>query len=230
MKVPGSGGNRSVVQPDYGWVSDAAYLPTLDEARAVHSTQEGNEALYHYYRPEFGPERFEVWTQEYIAELSNHIVRTMVQSRTLGGTILEVGAGDGRLAGHLRDRICAENIGALVVATDLEPAGNTHFPVEALDQKEALEKHEPTIVLSSWMPLGEEWTWAMRATPSVKAYVLIGAPAMTGTISAWRGYASPEVGEFNGVQLHELDKLKVGQFSDADIPFLSLTRGFQRAT
>ena len=117
-----------------------------------------------------------------------------------------------------------------MIATDIEPPEDTHFPVETLDYEEALKKHNPTVVLSSWMPLYEEWTWAMRAEPEVEEYIVIGVPPMTGNLSTWRGYASPQVGEFNPVQLHHLDALKTGQFSDHDIPYLSLTRGFHRDT
>lgn len=38
----------------------------------------------------------------------------------------------------------------------------------------ALAAHEPQIVLSSWMPMGRDWTAAVRRTPSVREYVLIG--------------------------------------------------------
>jgi hypothetical protein len=223
---------ESPIQTPYGWLADPSHLPRLNEVQAAQLTEEGREAVNRYYQPPFGPERFEVWTEEYITELSNHIVRTLYQSESVRerDVVLEVGAGDGRLAGLLGERIHEEGLGALVVATDIEPPEDTHFPVEALNHREALAKYDPVAVISSWMPQYEEWTWDMRATPSVEEYIVIGVPPLTGNRSTWRGYASPEIGEFKPVQLHHLDALKTGQFSDYKIPYLSLTRGFHRVS
>ena len=39
---------------------------------------------------------------------------------------------------------------------------------------EALQRHAPDLVLCCWQPLGMDLTAAMRATPSVREYVLVG--------------------------------------------------------
>ena len=43
--------------------------------------------------------------------------------------------------------------------------------------KEALEKHQPKIVVFSWMPYGKDYTDDFRATESVEEYILIGETA-----------------------------------------------------
>jgi hypothetical protein len=222
----------SELSSSYNWLTDPSYLPSLAEVQEAEKTPEGKEAIHAYYRGGPVAERFEIWTEEYIAGLSKYIVRRLVHYDNPGGIVLEVGAGDGRLSGLLRQKITSQGLEASVVATDIEPPRETHFPVEAESYDEALEKHEPTIAISSWMPLNEEWTWAMRATPSLQDYILIGAPKLTGNISTWGGYTSPEIGEFAPIDLHHLDELKAGQFSghDIEVPYLSLTRGFRRYT
>jgi hypothetical protein len=117
------------------------------------------------------------------------------------GTVLEVGAGNGRLA-HLLNQPTGGPIAGRVVATDLfagegfigsfsglgagsdgKAAGARSVgggfdggPISApekLSQEEAVSKYQPRVVLSSWMP-EEDWTAAWRAHPSVQAYVLLG--------------------------------------------------------
>lgn len=65
--------------------------------------------------------------------------------------------------------------GAKVIASDsgkgeIEPA----FPTEKIDQKKALAKYNPEIVICSWMPFKEDWTADFRAEKSVQEYILIG--------------------------------------------------------
>ena len=69
--------------------------------------------------------------------------------------------------------------GARVVATDsygwgLKKAASSFAHVEDMAFEAALKKHEPRVVLVSWMPMGVDWTAAIRATPSVQEYVLVG--------------------------------------------------------
>tara|TARA_B100000795_G_scaffold130865_1_gene97670 strand:- start:227 stop:490 length:264 start_codon:yes stop_codon:yes gene_type:complete len=47
-------------------------------------------------------------------------------------------------------------------------------PVEAIEYQAALAQHSPHVVLCCWMPLGQDWTVAMRAEGSVTHYVLVG--------------------------------------------------------
>jgi len=215
----------------YDWTTDPEYLPSLKEAKTAEETFEGREALYNYYVRPYETERFELWTQEFITGVARHIVSGIDESQTRKPTILEVGAGDGRLSGFLRQTVEIDNIEASVVAVDIAPQRGAAFPVVDIDVVDALHKYKPAVVISSWMPLGHEWTRDMRATPTVKEYILMGVPPMTGSYSTWRGYASPEIGEFTPVDLPHLDKQKTGQFSSSLIPGLkTITRSFRRQT
>eukprot|EP01065_Artemidia_motanka_P020743 TRINITY_DN24793_c0_g1_i2.p1 TRINITY_DN24793_c0_g1~~TRINITY_DN24793_c0_g1_i2.p1 ORF type:complete len:447 (+),score=130.59 TRINITY_DN24793_c0_g1_i2:95-1342(+) len=96
------------------------------------------------------------------------------------GCVVEVGAGSGRLSHFLNMQ---PELKARVVPTDAF-AGDGHMeaygdgagltaPLQA-DYDEAVRKFSPTVVLSQWMPEGEDWTAAWRRADSVKHYVLLG--------------------------------------------------------
>lgn len=93
----------------------------------------------------------------------------LIKGTVATGSVLEVGAGDGALSHHLRRR------GVDCTATD---SGSwrifPQFQVERLDVESALAKYRPTLVVAAWMPLGVDWTQAIRSTSSVQAYILIG--------------------------------------------------------
>jgi len=111
------------------------------------------------------PNLYELFSAEYISALSDYI-KSRINPSDL---ILEVGAGDGRLAHFLRER------GLNVVAIDnFEWEITPLFPVEELDYKEALKKYNPAIVICSWMPYFADWTPAFRNTRSVREYIIIG--------------------------------------------------------
>ena len=76
--------------------------------------------------------------------------------------MLEVGAGSGHLARHLREalRRCDDSGAAAlkVVATDAGLWGLARqgdASVERMSYRVALEKYQPDIVLCAWMPLGD---------------------------------------------------------------------------
>lgn len=92
--------------------------------------------------------------------------------------VLEVGAGNGELSHHLRQELRSRQVPAQVIACD-----NGAWPldaalrfdgVEALSYRAALRKHEPHVVLCSWMPMGADWTADFRACGSVREYLLLG--------------------------------------------------------
>jgi hypothetical protein len=104
-------------------------------------------------------------------------------------TLLEIGAGDGRLSHFLSVELAKASGGSSgeaaaggavkVVATDsygwgLKKSKSDFMHVEDVGFERALQKHQPEVVLVSWMPMGVDWTAAIRATPSVKEYILVG--------------------------------------------------------
>lgn len=119
--------------------------------------------------------QYEVLTREYMLGLAT-LVRALHPA--LGARdclrVLELGAGDGRLAHFLRAALV--DLGAedefRVLATDKTPR-NEAFPVLEADYRRALDLR-PDIVVVAWMPLGQDWTPAIRRCPSVKAFILIG--------------------------------------------------------
>jgi hypothetical protein len=99
--------------------------------------------------------------------------------------VLEVGAGDGRLAHHLQAalRAAAPPGGAPAVelfATDSDARGlRGGSPCGALVEVAAcdaalLARVAPHLVLACWHPFGCDWTACFRAAPSVREYVLVG--------------------------------------------------------
>jgi len=142
---------------------------------------------------------YEFFTRDYLRALRAHLDSTCDEIHQKSGktefTILEVGAGSGQLSYILQQmlhdaRATKKPWTVKVVCTDtgmwaskhraqsskglLNGSKNTLKIVERVAYKEALEKYQPDVVLCSWMPMGADWTEAMRATPTVEEYVLIG--------------------------------------------------------
>jgi hypothetical protein len=131
---------------------------------------------------------FEILNREYVNALADYLQQRadeMYPAKPI--TVLEVGAGTGRLSHFLHEAIQKKKTGPdsqiNIVATNKDSGSNvsveTPQGVEDLDYREALLKYKPDIVISSWMPF-QDWTGAMRSTPSVQEYILIGEPDSTG--------------------------------------------------
>lgn len=127
---------------------------------------------------------YEFLTAEYVSGLSAYLTTRQLQiqrqvaedgngttKKTV--TVLEVGAGNGRLSHFLRRKLKAPSastsLGTFqVVATDSGgwklkgadalSAVEDFVPVEKLGFEAALAKYNPDVVLVSWMPMGEDWT------------------------------------------------------------------------
>lgn len=122
---------------------------------------------------------FEFLTKEYVNALACYLSQRAFE---LGAspenpiTILEVGAGNGRLSHFLTKSLEDKNErSAKIIAIDSGEWGlDSSFPVERLHHHEALAKYQPSIVIFSWMPPDQDYTRDFRQTASVKEYVLIG--------------------------------------------------------
>lgn len=139
---------------------------------------------------------YSLWTAEAVAALAAWIQACDLRR------VVEVGAGDGCLTRWLRPLL----LGVTLIATDSGAWRTVHplAPVVRAEARQAPHAFHADGVLSSWMPYGTDWTPAWRATPRVRAYVLIGEgpDGCVGTASAWlpedRRWAVEDVPRFDG--------------------------------
>jgi hypothetical protein len=90
-------------------------------------------------------------------------------------------------------------------ATDDE-SGILH--VDKLDYQTALAKYQPDIVLCAWMPLGIDFTKAIRDCKSTQMYILIG-PKDDGTCGdAWKTWGKHDMEEKNHPELLSLNEYR----------------------
>jgi hypothetical protein len=133
---------------------------------------------------------FQFYTEESIQDFSKqivaHINETMLRTGSKGPvTLLELGAGDGQLAAALKELI-PDNI--TLIPTDdgswqrdgrVKPS---RHPVERLSYTQAMKKYGrlPNLfLLSSWMPMGENWTESLQQS-NVLGFFLVGDIEATG--------------------------------------------------
>jgi hypothetical protein len=183
-------------------LNDPNYLPAYAEIKAAgfnrdfssEENRKGNMGWIMGYGvpsdtsilPDFCQRRkkpiYEFLNVEYINELSDYLIERIsevVKKKEGTVTVLEIGAGDGRLTHFIKEKVEAALPGKVrVIATDNSSWENhgirQDFPVENMDYREALKVFKPDIVLSSWMPNDADFSKPIRKTPSVKEYVLIG--------------------------------------------------------
>jgi len=127
---------------------------------------------------------FEVLTVEYIQALAKYLKSRCAELHIVKTPIVEVGAGDGRLAYHINQ---SRILPVPVVATDVFPPPKPKFPVEILDHRNAIAKYHPQLILCSWMTFGEDWSahWRLQMC-NTSEYVLIGE--MENCASQWETY------------------------------------------
>ncbi len=222
--------------------TDPGFLPRREDLKATFGLPDDQpDGLYEWLNFVHDPEKpvFEMWTEEYIKEFSTYLLTRLDD---LGATvetpltILEVGAGNGKLTYFLRERLNAKAAGRLkIAATDVQRRGRSSENVEELGYVEALEQYKPDIVISSWMPKFYDWTGAFRQMPSVKEYILIGVPSLTGDNEAWGIYSDGgfiqnySIEGFRRTELHDLKKYQICGTDVPHIPYsYSVTASFRR--
>jgi hypothetical protein len=120
---------------------------------------------------------YEIYSEESIEKLAI-IISAMAAASSVNSneriTILEVGGGNGKLGYHLNKKLqqLATNAFDVVITDEIPPSESVS--VEKIGYQAAIEKYKPTIILSSWMPYGEDWTTVFRNNPETKAYIMIG--------------------------------------------------------
>lgn len=187
---------------------------------------------------------FEFLNQEYIEALADYLeqcVEELGATKDEPITILEVGAGDGRLTHFLKQKLEERSVNARIIATDSGEKGiKPDFPVEKLDYKEALKKYNPTIVIACWMPPERDWTAEFRATKSVKEILLIGETDWGCCGDAWLTWGKTWKEEYKGKtppykadgfgrqDLEELSKLQICRSDEPGYYYNSSTISFGR--
>ena len=130
--------------------------------------------------------RYEVFTAEHVTALAAYLLQrrgaydVSLSHRPL--RVLEVGAGDGRLAAHLGAAL--RRLGGAgnveLTATDSDERGlRAASPAAALVRvapcdASLLAAEQPDVVVACWQPFGVDWTASFRACAAVREYVLIG--------------------------------------------------------
>lgn len=215
----GSPHAQSVLEGFKQKLQDPSFLPSRSEIiQAFASADDPSEAWQTFVLREW--DYFELLNRDYVEALGDYVatrVKSLKQEKDTPLTILEIGAGDGRLTHFLTAELEKHVPGQTrLIAVDngewnIAPA----FPVEQLDQRRALMKYKPTIVICSWMPPGTDWSADFRATSSVQEYTLIGESYSTGdNVKTWNLYSSEEIASYEvdgfiRVDLPYLDKLQI---------------------
>ncbi len=209
------------------YLNDPDYAPPLETALQLLSLNPNGRPHHRsdtgrFFSPETeGAPIFELYTEEYIKKLGEYIQQRAVAYGKGNGQlkVLEVGAGNGKLAHLLRKEIARKGLEGdiSVIAVDSGKWEETHaiapisgINVERMDYNAALQEYMPGMVLCAWMPGGEDWSKAFRDTESVREYVLIGEPD---------GGASGS-GETWGVSWESMPAQTIGGFRRRDLPFL----------
>jgi hypothetical protein len=181
---------------------------------------------------------FEFLTKEYVNALSGYL---SLRAFELGGTpenpitILEVGAGNGRLSHFLTQSLAERSEGRVkLIAVDSgEWDLDSLFQVERLDHQAALSKYQPQMVIFSWMPPNQDYTKDFRQAPSVQEYVLIGEADENTCGDPWETWGKAQMAydedvaevkwiaphEADGFVRHEHEELRNQQLSRLSIVF-----------
>ncbi len=223
-------------------IKDPEYLPTRQDLYDAFADNENKLKDWTYFcdRNDVDHPIYEFINEGFVKALSDYILER-TKSFTKKGvdkvTILELGAGDGRLTHFLKERLNEESIGMIdVVATDTGSWKiKQEFPVENITNEEALKKYKPQIVISSWMPPRVDFTAAIRACPSVDEYLLIGE-AYGATGEPWLTWGQhgmeqedidePPVFEKENFYPKEIESISKEQLCKLDEPSLDSSEGF----
>lgn len=177
------------------WVKNPGYLPTLKELKDLKEDRLWDDFVHH----NFNGSEFQILTKEFVDSLAYAILKEIERLPKDAVNILEVGAGNGRLAHFLEEALENKNKNkniSLKAADDFswdnQMGGSMGspiwirkiFPVDALPVAEAL-KNNPDIVIVSWMPRDEDWTKLFRENPSVQSFIMIGREEDCGTEASW---------------------------------------------
>lgn len=206
------GGEKSIINSLRDRIRDPRNLVSFSDVVDAFPPKPEDKLIVNPADTEFGKfceenSIYELFTEEYIDALADYLVsrfRTMSSKDRI--IVLEVAAGNGKLTHFLQKKFQEkpyfqkEELMKKVkfVATDDYSAREMQeqqppFPVENLDYRQAIEEHQPAIVLCSWMPSNEDWTPVFREAGSVEEYILIGPDHRShGVVGTPETYDKPE--------------------------------------
>ncbi|KAL7752916.1 hypothetical protein RI367_001365 [Sorochytrium milnesiophthora] len=230
-------------------VFNVSALPTLADVHAVfpefdpvrgEPVPPSNEALmapilskhqylvsdeFVYFYSNWAVKTCELLTAEYIHALSSYLLRRLKSIQRQRPTVLEIAAGNGRLTYLLNQTM---HSAANVLASDLDGVKGTYehlYPVARESHLESLARVKPDIVLCSWMPKDVDLSAAIRDTPSVQEYVLIGETDHGVSGNAWLTWgltANPREGDdwTRRWRRHDLQDISLLQIGRSDTPWV----------
>lgn len=182
----------------------------------------------------------EFLTEEYIAAFGDYLAKRIKELGATSNrpiTILETGAGNGRLAYFINEYFAnnrpeeADLFNYIAVDNKswdrrrLFKTQQEMVPIEQMNYGEALRKYNPDVVITSWMPSNRDWSAVYRSTPSVKEYILIGYSFLTGKQEQTWSHehydkyigGKEKRGDFEKVELDNVSKWQVS-FIDEFLP------------
>lgn len=222
--------NQDIAQIYKDKINHPNYLPSIDDLRQAFKTKSefdewtNRNLLY------------EVFTHEYILDLSEYITRryTELANRKDSIVVLEVGAGNGKLS-HFLESVTQESSTTQddilqkisFIATDDSSWTTTDDGtkvtignnVEQADYKTAIEQYHPDIVLTSWMPPNTDWSQFFREQ-DVPEYILIGRAddGVNGTLNETWSIPSETDYNYNPSQQYTRYDMAMHQISMHDTP------------
>lgn len=221
---------------------DPNFLPTHEQiTKAFTHWRQWHQFCFDKERPVF-----EFFNEEHLTALADYFVGKIKEhgaSEERPLVILEIGAGNGRLAHFLQQKLEERAPRQTkVIATDSGAwlSVQRDFPVEQLQHDEAMEKYRPDIVICSWIPYKKDFSKDIRKFDSTKEYVLIGE--VDGDLcghdwetwgGSWcsegRGKIPPyEADGFEREDLDYLSKLQICRTDDPGSYWRSKTVSFKR--
>lgn len=210
------------------------YLPAYEEILMAFPDRFGSKGCADFEYDDFCKKEsiFEFFNREFIAKLVDYLEKEIIKykgTKENPVTILEVGAGSGRLSYFLENEIKnrkLENMVKTTPPTDSKEYKIEVLPVESISYKEAIKKYAPKIVIVSWLPQGEDWTLDFRDFDCIKEYILIGEPEICGTGDTYDDILIEE-GKFRTTELSDVKKYQICK-TDHSIIRHSTTLSFKR--
>jgi hypothetical protein len=178
------------------WCYEGTYLPNIEDIKALPKYWNWSHDDFIHHNPLWTP--FQILNDEFISSLSKEILDIIKNLLKPNITILEVGAWNGRLTYFLRKNLVRKNIKKKValIATDNHSRFDAEdpyiyvrkihwIPVKEYDIKKSIEKYNPNIIISSWMPDNIDWTEDFRNNESIQSFILIWNPEECGNRESW---------------------------------------------